>query len=231
MEGGRAGHLTVRVALYYAPSPADPLWDAACAWLGWDAERGAAVPQPPLPGIIELTAEPRVYGFHATLKPPMRLATDYGSLLDDVTRLARTTAPFHLPALAVADLSGFLALRETEACEPLHRLADACVRALDGHRAPPSEVEMARHRGSGLDEAHEANLIRWGYPHVLAQWRFHMTLTRRMTAGEQQVVRPAAEAHLAAALGRLRAVTAIAVFTQPAPGTPFRIAERVPLTG
>ena len=221
----------MRVALYYAPSPADPLWNAACAWLGWDAERGAAVPQPPVPGIAEWTAEPRVYGFHATLKPPMRLATDYGALLDDVIRLARTIAPFHLPTLAVADLSGFLALRETEACEPLHRLADACVQALDYHRAPPNEAELARRRGSGLDETHEANLVRWGYPQVLAQWRFHMTLTRRMTPIEHQVIRPAAEAHLAAALARPRAVSAIALFTQPAPGTPFRIAERVPLTG
>jgi len=221
----------VRIAVYYAPSPADPLWDAACAWLGWDAERGAAIPQPPVPGIAEWTAEPRVYGFHATLKPPMRLITDYGALLDDVVRLARTIAPFHLPALAIADLSGFLALRETEACEPLHRLAEACVQALDRHRAPPSEAELARRRSSGLNEAHEANLVRWGYPHVLAQWRFHMTLTRRMTMSEHQVVRPAAEAHLAAALALPRAVSAIAVFTQPAPGAPFRIAERVPLAG
>ena len=80
----------MRVAVYYAPEPSDPLWTAACAWLGWDAERGAPVPQPDLLEIADLTASPRLYGFHATLKPPMRLATDYGSFIDDVARLAAT---------------------------------------------------------------------------------------------------------------------------------------------
>ncbi len=221
----------MRVAVYYAPEPADPLWDAASAWLGWDAERGAPVPQPPVPGIAEFTAEPRVYGFHATLKPPMRLATDYAALLDGVSRLARSTSPFALPPLHVADLSGFLALRETAPCPPLHALADACVTTLDPHRAHLTEAELNRRRGRGLDAVHEANLVRWGYPQVLGAWRFHMTLTRRLTPDEHRVVGPAIATYLAPALDRPRAVTALTLFTQPAPGAPFRIAERIALSG
>lgn len=221
----------MRVAIYYAPAPSDPLWTAASAWLGWDAERGAPVPQPYVPGIVDFTAEPRLYGFHATLKPPMRLATDYASLMDDVARLAQTIPAFSLPPLAVANLSGFLALRETAACLPLHRLADACVTALDPHRAPSTNAELTRRRAAGLDAAQDANLIRWGYPHVLAAWRFHMTLTRRMAPEEHATVRPAVESHLASALARPRVVSALTIFTQSALGAPFRIAERVALAG
>ena len=63
-----------RVAVYYAPAVDDPLFAEAAVWLGRDPESGAPVPQPDIADIEEVTAEPRVYGFHATLKPPMRLA-------------------------------------------------------------------------------------------------------------------------------------------------------------
>ncbi len=45
-------------------------------------------------------------------------------------------------------------------------------------------------------------LLDWGYPHVLGTWRFHMTLTRRLSPAERAVVQPAATAHFAAALAR-----------------------------
>jgi putative phosphonate metabolism protein len=221
----------LRVAVYYAPSPADPLWRAAARWLGRDSETAATVPQPDVPGLAALTADPRRYGFHATLKPPMHLATSYDLFLEDVERLADTLPAFDLPGLAVEDLSGFLALRETQPCPDLQALADACVGGLDAHRAPLDEAELARRRKGGLPAAQEAMLVRWGYPHVFETWFFHMTLTRRLTDDERAVVRPAAERHFAAALALPRKLDALSVFTQAGPGAPFLVAERVRLAG
>ncbi len=223
--------MSVRVALYYAPAPSDPLWGAACRWLGRDPETAATLPQPGLPEIHAVTADARVYGFHCTLKPPMRLATNYGAFVDDAAALARGIAPFTMPRLHVADLSGFLAVREAEPCPALRALADACVAGVDRHRAPPDDAELARRRKGGLSAAREANLMRWGYPGVFGEWRFHMTLTRRLTATERAVFQPAAEAHLAGALPYPRQVDEICVFTQAGPGAPFMIAERLPLAG
>lgn len=223
--------MSVRVALYYAPAVHDPLWAAACAWLGRDPETAATVPQPDVPDIHAVTADARLYGFHCTLKPPMRLATDYGAFVDDAAALARGIAPFALPGLHVADLSGFLAVRETAPSAALQALADACVAGVDRHRAAPDAAELARRRKGGLPATKEANLVRWGYPGVFADWRFHMTLTRRLTAEERAVYHPAATAHLAAALPQARRVEEVCVFTQPAVGAPFTIAERLPLRG
>jgi putative phosphonate metabolism protein len=223
--------LSVRVAVYYAPAPSDPLWTAAAAWLGRDAETGGTPPQPDLPGIAEVTAEPRLYGFHATLKPPMRLRASYGAFVDDARALAARLRPFALPPLAVQDLRGFLALRETQASPALQAMADACVRELDAHRVPPDEAELARRRGRGLPPAQEAMLLRWGYPHVFETWFFHMTLTRRIDAAAQAVFRPAAEAWFAPALATPRVVDALSVFTQAAAGAPFMVAERLPFGG
>ena len=222
-----------RVGVYYCPVPADPLFHAGAAWLGRDPESGAPLVQPTLPDIAEVTADPRLYGFHATLKPPMRLATGrtWAALLDAVNRLAEQIAPFALPPLAVMDVHGFLALRETVASPPLQALADMCVAKLDPFRAAPSDAELARRRKSGLTPAQEAMLLTWGYPYVFETWFFHMTLTRRLAQAEHAVWRPEAEQYFAAALNHQRTVADLCLFTQTGPGAPFLIAERIPLRG
>ncbi len=223
----------MRVAFYYAPAQDDPLWHAATIWLGRDPATGAAFAQPALPDIAAITADARMYAFHATLKPPMRLLP--GRTWDDVLAAARDIAAsvpaFDLPRLAVADLHGFLALRETAPSPELQALADACVAMADHLRAPPGEAELARRRRNGLPAAQEANLVRWGYPYVFATWFFHMTLTRRLDAAERAICLPAAEAHFAAALAQPRRVEDLCLFTQPADGSPFNLAARLPLRG
>jgi putative phosphonate metabolism protein len=221
----------MRVAVYYAPSPSDPLWDATCHWLGRDPETAAPLPQPDLPDIAAITAEPRRYGVHATLKPPMQLRGDWFAFVDAAAALADRIAPFDLPPLAVADLHGFLALREVAPCRPLHALADACVTELDGFREPPGAAEIAKRRGAGLSPAADAMLLRWGYPYVLDTWRFHMTLTRRLTPPEREIYLPAATAHFAATARLPREVRDLCLFTEAASGAAFTLAERLPLRG
>ena len=222
-----------RVAVYYAPREDDLLFAAGSAWLGRNALLGSPVAQPPLPGIVELTAEPRVYGFHATLKPPMRLTADvtWAALLAAADGLAGQIAPFDLPSLAVSDTFGFLALRETASCPALQALADACVEQLDRFRMPPSDEELARRRRAPLSPAREAMLVRWGYPYVFATWFFHMTLTRHLTPSEHAIWHPRAEEFFREALAQPRRVTDICLFTQVRPGAPFAIAERLALRG
>ena len=227
-------HGEARFALYWAPELDDPLHRLGSSWLGRDAETGAALPQPALPGgldIAEVTADPRGYGLHATLKPPFRLARSCAELETAAEALAVRVAPFTLPPLAVRDLEGFLALRETVACPALHALADAGVEALDACRAPPAGAELARRRRAGLTPAQEAHLARWGYPHVFDAWRFHVTLTRRLTPAEREVVLPAVAAHLGDAPARPRRVESVCLFSQSGPGAPFLIARRIPLRG
>ncbi|CAH2604062.1 Protein RcsF [Rhodovastum atsumiense] len=189
--------------------------------------------QPDLPDIAAVTAEPRLYGFHATLKPPMRLRDGAGR--DDLLAVARAIAAaapaFDLPPLEVAAPHGFLALRESRPCPPLQALADAAVAWADPLRAPPDAAELARRRGSGLPPAAEANLRRWGYPYVFATWFFHLTLTRRLSSAEHALYRPAAEAHFADVLALPRRVSEICLFAQPTPGAAFILDARISLAG
>ena len=225
--------MTARVAVYYAPTAGDPLCAASTSWLGRDPFTNAPATQPDVVDIAAITDDPRTYGFHATLKPPMRLARGqtWDAFLKAAGELAETLKPFDLPPLAVMDLHGFLALRETHPSAELQHLADACVEKLDSFREPPSPEELARRRRAPLTAEQDAMLVRWGYPYVFGTWFFHMTLTRRLTPEEKALYQPRAEAHFAEAIGYPRRVTDICLFTQPAPGAPFTIAERIPLLG
>lgn len=229
-----------RYAIYWVPAADHALWRAGCAWLGRDPE------QPHGPRAAGLRddhrAQPRRYGFHATLKAPMHLApgSDGDDLSQAIQTLARAHAPFRMPALAVATLHSFVALRprdstEIGAAHPLRRLADACVRDLDGFRAPPGREERA-HRAARTDLGEDArrHLARWGYPWVFDSWRFHMTLTDDLPddapagACRARLVGEAQHAFGDALAGPLEG-DAIALFVEDAPGAPFRLARRFAL--
>ncbi len=222
-----------RVGVYYAPAADDSLAVAGATWLGRDADRNVTLAQPAVENIAALTAEPRRYGFHATLKPPMRLADgqSWPQFVAAAHAVAASMAPFDLPALHVADLHGFLALRETAFCPPLQALCDRCVAELDDFRHPPDEAELQRRRRASLSPAQDAMLQRWGYPYVFDTWFFHMTLTRRLDEAEKAYVKPLAKAFFADAIAAPRRVTEICLFTQADPDAAFVIADRLPLSG
>ena len=185
-----------RFAVYYLPD--GPLAAFGAAWLGWDAGQGVTVPQWGVPGLADWTATPRKYGFHATLKPPMRLAP--GAALAGLTRavaeLAAREPPVTVPALVIRAQGRFVALVPAAPCAPLSALAAACVTELDAFRAPAPPEEIARRRAKGLTPAQDAHLVRWGYPYVLDQFGFHMTLTGSLDEATRERARAAAEARL-----------------------------------
>lgn len=168
-----------RYAIYHLP-PAGTEWSRfATRWLGWDAETGAMAEPLPNPPAGEIVETPRRYGLHATLKPPFHLAqgTTPEGLAQATADLAATLSPVRLDGLDLARIGRFLALRPRGDETALNALAAACVRTLDAFRAPPDEAELARRRARRLSEQQEANLARWGYPHVMDLFRFHITLS------------------------------------------------------
>lgn len=200
-----------RFAIYYAPEPG-ALADFTAAWLGWDAATGTTCPHPEVPGlprpVAEITATPRKYGFHGTLKPPFRLTGSRAALERDLAALAARLAPAEMPGLALSRLGSFLALTPQGDTAPLSRLAAEVVRGLDAHRASASEAELERRRKARLSPAQEENLLRWGYPYVMDAFRFHLTLSGRLPPDELEAVAQALEPVLA-----------------PLLPTPFRVAE------
>ena len=222
-----------RHAVYFAPPPQHPLWALGCAWLGRDPADGPPRAGPPQP----LVAEPWRYGFHATLKAPMRLADGVpeSQWLAAVRALARRHEPFAMPPLRVGMLSGFISLRLAEplqARHPLRRLADDCVQALDRWRAPLSGPERIRQLQPSLSARQRENVERHGYAHVLDDWRFHMSLSNPLAGIDSErivALHGAAERHFAPALALPLACDALCVFVEPAAGQAFELRHRFAL--
>lgn len=225
--------MSARYALYYAPAP-DTLFHAlGASWLGRDAWSGALPGQPAIENMSGLTSEPRRYGFHATLKAPFALSPGKGR--DDLTAFARNFArrhmPVMLPKLRLAALDGFLALVPDSETETLHELAACCVMDFDGFRGPLLPDEIARRHRSGLSHRQGRLLLNWGYPHVLDQFRFHMTLSNRLAPADMARLRKEAERHFAPVIGVPVRLDAITIFCEAETRTPFRAEERFVLTG
>ncbi|MET4102195.1 putative phosphonate metabolism protein [Roseovarius sp. MBR-78] len=209
-----------RYAVYFTPAPG-PLADFGASWLGWDSATGRACPHPEIDlPVAEITATPRKYGLHATMKPPFRLAPGQteAALADAFGAFCASRAPVTLDALEIAALGRFLALRPVGDTGALDALAAATVRAFDTFRAPLTEANLARRRGKGLSPAHEANLRAWGYPYVMDAFRFHITLTGPLPPETLEAVQSALALHLAPLLPRPFVIDALSLMAEDAEG-------------
>jgi putative phosphonate metabolism protein len=225
-----------RYALYYAPAAGSDLARLGAAWLGRDAEAGpvpmAVADLPGCRAMADLTVSARRYGLHGTLKPPMRLAEwrSPDDLAEAAAAWAAARAPVDLGPLVLGRLGRFLALVPERQPQALVDFAADLVRDLDRFRAPPAPEELARRRQHGLTPRQEALLAAWGYPFVMEELRFHVTLTDALEPDEIDTVQAAAEAHFAPVLGRPETMAELALFAEDAGGL-FHLVRRLPLQG
>ena len=221
-----------RYAVYYAPQAGD-FADAGAQWLGRDAATGLTVPQPAQPmALADWTAQPRRYGFHATLKPPFRLASGLGptDLQRAVQALAHRLPAVSLSALGFVDLAGFLALVPVGDSAALSALAAAVVARLDPFRAAPTPADIARRNPDRLTPRQRDLLNLYGYPFVLDQFRFHLTLSAPLSKADLAALRSLAAAHFARHLPRRFCVADLCLFGEATDGT-FHLLQRYPLAG
>jgi hypothetical protein len=225
--------MTRRFAIYAAPGtgPADTvgmlLREKAEQWLGRSVSGEHVTSGTPVgwtrAAIDAMTVDARRYGFHATLKPPFRLAE--GRTLEELdaamARFAAGSASAVIPQLSLARMGGFFALVPGAEAPGLHVLADEAVKCFDGFRAPATDDEVGRRHPASLTPRQRELLKEWGYPYVLDEFRFHLTVTDRIPDGQRATVERALRDWFAPLLGATVPVDAIALFTEAEPGTPF----------
>jgi putative phosphonate metabolism protein len=232
--------MSVRFAIYAAPGTRSAgtgaaLREKAEQWLGRSVTGGPIAPGVPVgwtrEAIDAITVNARRYGFHGTLKAPFRLAEgrSLGELDAAVAQFAVSRASAVLPRLSLARLDGFFALVPgTEAAE-LHDLADEVMTSFDCFRAPAAEAETARRNPAALTPRQRELLKAWGYPYVLDEFRFHLTVTDRIPDARRPEVEQTLHDWFAPLLGADVPVDALALFTEAEPGAPFRVHTVHPL--
>lgn len=235
-----------RVAIYAAPGAlaadetcADPgraLLERAESWLGRSTS-GRPVEQTAPAGwsreqVDAITVDARRYGFHATLKAPFHLAE--GRTLDEldaaVARFAAERPVVSVPSLSLSRIGRFFALTPGDRADALYSLAEEIVRRFDEYRAQPSEAELARRNPDGMTPRQRELFERWGYPYVLDEYRFHLTLTDRIPPERQADVEAVLEQWFHDSIGATLPVNVLALFTEAEPGAPFELFSVHPLT-
>lgn len=218
-----------RYAVYYAPE-AGPFADAAASWLGWDPVSGHVAQPDYGVDLRSLTADPRKYGFHGTIKPPFRLAAgiDAATVGAAVADLARDLSAVQMTGLQFAAVDGFLALVPVGDTAALVDLAARVVAALDPFRAPLTEAEIARRRPHDLTPRQRELLGKFGYPFVMEEFRFHLTLSGNLTQDQHAALLPLASAHFAPHLPRPFRIDALCLFGEAGDGR-FHLVHRYPL--
>ena len=173
-----------RYAVYFAPRPDTEWCNAGSEWLGRCSSSEQAVHRSFPPSItpekfIQLTASPSRYGWHATIKAPfvLRADADFIQLKNELSLICSQFKPFKLPRLKVSRLDDFIALTPTGDTTEISRVENACVKQLHRLAAPLPPDELLRRRAAGLSLAKDSMLLKWGYPHVLEYFRFHISLT------------------------------------------------------
>ena len=199
--------MTERFAIYYAPARDAVLTRRAESWLG-------------RPELQSLTAAARRYGFHATLKAPMVLAQSRAAFEDALGAFASRTAPVELE-LAPALIDGFLALIASPQPELVTALAAKVVEEFEPFRAPLGQAERNRRMLARLTPRQVELLNRHGYPYVLEEFRFHMTLTDRLPDDRRAPLLAEASGWFADCLAEPVLLDRLALFHEPAPGAPF----------
>jgi len=226
-----------RYAVYFAPAPDSALWRAGSRWLGRDAVTGEPLTQPVADGIdpgrlVDVTEAPCFYGFHATMKPPFHLrdGADEAGLIEAVDAFAAGCTAFQAGPLTVGRLGRFMALVLAGRSPEMERFAAACVRELDGFRAAPSRTDVDRRRTHGLTDRQEAYLQQWGYPYVMEEFRFHMSLTGGFDDEDLRArIETALDALFAAVAAEPLQVDSVCLFRQENRRTPFRLTARFAL--
>lgn len=227
---------TSRYGIYFSPRSGARLHALGSQWLGRDAETGDAL-DPDLPESLthdewlRATKSPRRYGFHATLKPPFRLAEGmaFADLQSALRKFAAGHRSFEVPSLSISPLGRFLALILTEPSDAFSALAADSVSDFEMFRAPASEDELAQRLRDSLSPREREHVLRWGYPYVFDTWKFHMSLTGSLPPESLPPLALCLRERFAQISEQPMLVDSVCIFHEPYPGGPFQLVDRADL--
>lgn len=226
----------MRYSINFTPPAHDPLTIAAAQWLGRHAFSDLTVEPPAIRGlgihdIAYNTALPRRSGFHGSLRPSFTLAAGMTEqmLLRELMRFAGRHRPFELPRLEIIRMGGQFALAPAIPSQPMHLLAAAVVMEFERFRAPIPDDELERADPGNLSAGQFANMLRWGDPHVMDEFRFHMMLTGPVQSPDLSRFETGLRSHFEPVLSEATVVANLALFVEAEPGAPLIVHSLHPL--
>ncbi len=224
-----------RYAIFWLPPADSALAAFGCEWFGICPERGA-VGAPatfglPADAAAEAIARPRRYTLHGTIVAPFRPAEGVtGETLADelrafcVRRTARRTGPLRL-----SRFSRHLALIPEGGTARLDWLAAEAVTHFNAFRAPATETDLARYPAEQHSERQRRFVRDFGYPYVLSDFLFHITLAGPLAPEPLDEVQTALAPRLQPLTVAPLEIGSLCLLGEPDQAAPFRLIARCAL--
>lgn len=212
-----------RYAIYWTPEPDSNFaafgksWFAAPASFGLSSDLAARA-----------VKSPARYGLHATLKAPFRLhdgarESDLQQALDSFCAVRRAPKG---GALMLARFQGYLGLVLSRKTSDIDWLAAECVTGFDRFRAPLDESDRDRREHHRLSPAEASFFETFGYPYVLSEFQFHVSLAGPLDDGELGQVAEALEPHVAPFMKEKLKIQSLSLLGEANGGGAFEVISR-----
>ena len=216
-----------RYAIYYIPDL--PLFQIGSDWLGWNSLTGQETALSA--NHHRITDRPRKYGFHATVKPPFSLASNstQGELQGAFQAFCATVSPATGATLKISRLGRFLAMTQDVQSNEVTELAASTVSHFDKFRAPLSDKDIAKRRERRLTPEQDALMLRWGYPYVMQEFKFHMTLTGPLQNDEIDAIEHDANTRFREFLGQPLKIASLALLGEDSDSGRFHVVDKLSL--
>ena len=183
-----------RYAIYWTPAPETAIAQFGARWFGGVESFGLEAEF-----AARATRSPAHYGLHATLKAPFRLPSDTSlealqRSLDDFCEKRR---PPPGGRLILARHQRYLTLVCAGKTAEFDWLAAECVTHFDCFRAPLVDEDRKRREIDAMSGREAIFLEEFGYPYVLSDFRFHISLAGPLEDAELDEVENALSPRLA----------------------------------
>ncbi len=212
-----------RYAIYWTPAPETAMAEFGALWLGGTETFGLA------PAFTARAIKsPAHYGLHATLKAPFRLRDDVSprALQDALDEFCSTRRPASGGPLALAQYQRYLTLALNGNTADIDWLAAESVTHFDRFRAPLEEIDRNRREIDSMSPREATFLEEFGYPYVLSDFRFHISLAGPLAASELDETAKALDPHLASFVTGPFQIEDLTLLGEPKGGGVFKILSR-----
>ncbi len=187
-----------RYAIYYAPPKESSLEEFGRYWFGWDPLNAKLINNKHrinylnrfgIKNLINIDKNvliPKKYGFHGTLIPPFKLNKNYSTnaLFKKTEEIAKKFKKFKFYKFKLKKINNFYAFVQNKKNNNINKLSNRLVRELFKFRSPLSKKEIDRRNPSKLSKLQLNILYKWGYPYIMSEFNFHMTLASEVTGNK-----------------------------------------------
>lgn len=187
-----------RYAIYYAPPKESSLEEFGRYWFGWDPLNAKLINNKRrinylnrfgIKNLINIDKNVLIakkYGFHGTLIPPFKLNKNYSTntLFKKTEEIAKKLKKFKFYKFKLKKINNFYAFVQNKKNNKINKLSNRLVRELFKFRSPLTKKEIDRRNPSKLSKLQLNILYKWGYPYLMSEFNFHMTLASEVTGNK-----------------------------------------------